>query len=220
MSPSLNTQKVIKYACFGFSAAYITVVLFLGMLSLLQNHNDLRSGDTLDFRISYINIDDSLALKKRQIKKPEKQPKATKPPAMPRMQMTNQEIKLSASPDSLNFGYNLKAFEHSTMNGPNLNFGMPQNDSLGGVKAALPPIYPPKALYRDKEGWVEVLVSVNQMGMVDDVVVLDAEPADIFNEAALKAVHKWSFYPKTVNGVPLPYKITQTIEFKIDQIEE
>lgn len=210
-------QNFIKYSCLGFSAAYITVVLFLGMLNLLQNHNDLVTNQTLDFSISYVNIDDNLALKKRQIKKPQKQPKATQPPAMPRMQLSDNKIKLNAAPDSFNYGYNLNAFEYNPLSGPGFKLGQHTTDEMGGVKSALPPIYPPRALYKDTEGWVEVLISINQAGTVDEVVVLNAAPADVFDDAAINAVMKWAFYPKTTNGIPLPYQITQTIEFKIDQ---
>ncbi|WP_179952172.1 energy transducer TonB [Marinicella rhabdoformis] len=213
-------QNIIKYSCLGVSAAYITAVLFLGMLNLLKEQHARFNNETLDFTISYFKTEDDLALKKRNHKKPKKKPKSSKPPALPRMYMMTNQVKLNTSPEKFNYGYNLKAFEYNPLSGPGIDLGKLNTDEMGGVKSALPPIYPPAALFRDKEGWVEVLISINQVGLVDDIKVLKSEPSDIFNEAAINAVKKWAFYPKTKNGIPLPYQITQTIAFNIDRPEE
>ncbi len=87
----------------------------------------------------------------------------------------------------------------------------------GGVKAAIPPMYPPTALMSKTEGWVKVQISVNEFGTVSAVSVIDAEPARVFNAAAKKAVRKWKFYPKTSGGKAMSFVAIQTIEFKIDQ---
>ena len=93
-------------------------------------------------------------------------------------------------------------------------------DSQGGVKAGIPPIYPPAAILKNAEGWVQVLISVNEMGLVSDVTVVKANPPRLFDNAAIKAVRKWSFYQKKVDDIAVPYQFSQTIEFKIDQIIE
>ena len=217
---SLKIKDFIKFTCLGLSAAYITAVLFLGMLNLLNDQNEFNDSKTLDFTISYFKADDEMKLKNRNRKKPKKKPRASKPPAMPRMPLTNNQTKVNTALDTFNYGYNLKAFEYNPLSGPGFNGGKINNDEMGGVKSAMPPIFPPAALYRDIEGWVQVLISVNQIGFVENIEILKAEPAEIFNDAAINAVRKWSFYPKTTNGIPLPYQITQTIEFKIDRPEE
>ena len=76
---SLKTNQLVKYTCLGLSAAYITAVLFLGMLNLLKGQNDLNDSKTLDFTISYFKADDEMKLKNRNRKKPKKKPKASKP---------------------------------------------------------------------------------------------------------------------------------------------
>lgn len=214
---SFKIKQLIKYTCLGLSAAFITTVLFMGMLNLLKDQGRFHDKKTLNFKILYFKIDDEMKLKNRNRKKPKKKPKASKPPPMPRMQSINNQTKMSTAQDVFNYGYNLKAYEFNPLSGPKYYLSEMKSDKIGGVKSALPPIYPPAALFSDKEGWVQVLITINPIGLVEKVEVIKAEPADIFDDAAITAVRKWSFYPKTINGIPLPYQITQTIEFEIDE---
>lgn len=64
------------------------------------------------------------------------------------------------------------------------------------------PVYPRRAQERGIEGWVTVEFTVTADGTVADPFVLEAEPENIFNRAALKAVLKFKYKPMVVNGVP------------------
>ncbi len=63
------------------------------------------------------------------------------------------------------------------------------------------PQYPRRAQERGIEGWVTVEFTVTEDGTVADPFVLEAEPENIFNRAALKAVLRFKYKPKVVNGV-------------------
>ena len=63
------------------------------------------------------------------------------------------------------------------------------------------PQYPRRAAERGIEGWVTVEFTVTEDGTVADPFVLEAEPENIFNRAALKAVLRFKYKPKVVNGV-------------------
>ena len=62
------------------------------------------------------------------------------------------------------------------------------------------PDYPPGPLSRGTEGWVRVRFSVTAVGTVRDAVVVASEPGTLFDEAALKAVARWRYNPRVVNG--------------------
>ena len=64
------------------------------------------------------------------------------------------------------------------------------------------PQYPRRAQERGIEGWVTVEFTVTEDGTVADPFVLEAEPENIFNRAAIKAVLRFKYKPKVVNGVP------------------
>lgn len=63
------------------------------------------------------------------------------------------------------------------------------------------PAYPRRAAERGIEGWVTVEFTVTEDGTVADPFVLEAEPEKIFNRAAIKAVLRFKYKPKVVNGV-------------------
>jgi protein TonB len=63
------------------------------------------------------------------------------------------------------------------------------------------PTYPPRAKQRGIEGYVVVEFTITPVGTVADARVLTAEPAFVFDRAALRAVRKYRYNPKVENGV-------------------
>ncbi len=63
------------------------------------------------------------------------------------------------------------------------------------------PEYPLIAKRRGRNGWVRIELTVKADGAVDNAIVIEAEPEDIFNEAALTAIKEWKFKPKMVNDI-------------------
>jgi periplasmic protein TonB len=80
------------------------------------------------------------------------------------------------------------------------------------------PDYPPAALRRELEGWVQVQFTITPAGSVEDAIVVDAEPQDVFDDAALKAIVRWRYNPKVENGVAVERVGVQTrIVFRLEQ---
>lgn len=65
----------------------------------------------------------------------------------------------------------------------------------------IPPKYPPAAARDGKEGWVKLEFTINEVGGVEDVKVIDADPKRIFDREARRALQKWKYRPKIVDGV-------------------
>lgn len=79
------------------------------------------------------------------------------------------------------------------------------------------PIYPRRALSRGIEGYVIVEFCVTAQGAVRDPIVIEADPTNIFDRAAINAALKFKYKPKVVNEVPVevcgvPNKITFEME--------
>ena len=66
----------------------------------------------------------------------------------------------------------------------------------------IPPEYPSRALAQGIEGWVIVEFTVDSIGRVSSPRVLDAHPGSVFNKAALKAVQRYKYKPRVVDGQP------------------
>ena len=79
----------------------------------------------------------------------------------------------------------------------------------------VPPKYPSRAANRHIEGWVKIEFTITTKGTVKDAVVVEAEPEEIFDEAALNAIDQWTFKEKTVNGVAVEQRAVQTLQFKL-----
>jgi protein TonB len=71
-------------------------------------------------------------------------------------------------------------------------------DALPVVKVR--PVYPARAQQQGIEGYVLVQFSIDALGRVADVQVIEAEPRGMFERAALKAVERFRYKPRVVNG--------------------
>ncbi len=79
----------------------------------------------------------------------------------------------------------------------------------------VPPKYPTRAVNRHIEGWVKIEFTISTTGTVTSAVVVDAQPADVFDDTALDAIKKWKFKEKLVNGVAVTQRAVQVLQFKL-----
>ena len=80
------------------------------------------------------------------------------------------------------------------------------------------PDYPPRALSRGLEGWVQVQFTITATGMVRDPMVVNSDPKNVFDDAALKAIARWRYNPKVEGGVAVERVGVQTIiRFQLEQ---
>jgi protein TonB len=67
---------------------------------------------------------------------------------------------------------------------------------------AIAPQYPTRAAQRGIQGWCLVSFTVNGLGNVveDTIVVVDAEPPNIFDRSSQRAAARFKFQPRVVDG--------------------
>lgn len=79
------------------------------------------------------------------------------------------------------------------------------------------PIYPPRALQRAITGWVELIFTITAQGTVKNPRVTTHHPGPIFDRAALRAVRKWKYAPRVVDGKPVERTgVEVRLEFELD----
>nr|WP_253649417.1 energy transducer TonB [Vibrio tubiashii] len=78
------------------------------------------------------------------------------------------------------------------------------------------PRYPTKALKRGAEGYVVMKFTIDPTGKPIDVEVVEANPKRMFEREAIRALKKWKYQPKVVDGGAIA-QLGQTVrlEFKI-----
>jgi len=95
--------------------------------------------------------------------------------------------------------------------------------SAGSDQDVLPlvriaPEYPARAAARGIEGWVIVQFTITPTGSVRDPMVVESQPRNVFDDAALKAIARWRYNPKVEGGVAVERVGVRTIiRFVLEQ---
>jgi protein TonB len=90
-----------------------------------------------------------------------------------------------------------------------------EGDYLPIVRVA--PVYPARALSRGIEGYVDMSFTVTSTGTVRDPIVVFST-SSLFDRAATRAVLKFKYKPRVVDGVPVEVPGVKTrITFKIEE---
>jgi protein TonB len=79
------------------------------------------------------------------------------------------------------------------------------------------PRYPPAALRKAQQGWVDLDFTVASDGSVKDITVRGASPAGVFEEAASKAVSQWRYVPIKRNGRPIEQRARLRMRFAVEE---
>ena len=147
-------------------------------------------------------------------KKPEV-PKA--PPKMPKMSVQSDAPK----PQAPALAMNVPMLNSPLSFGDGPYVGSAAAASGSGNSSAVPliriePQYPMKAARAGTEGWVQMKFDITPQGTVENVSVIKAKPRRIFNQNAKRALLKWKYRPKIVEGKPVaqPGQYVQ-LDFKI-----
>jgi protein TonB len=124
----------------------------------------------------------------------------------------------NANPDAGNIGFNMPSIDiggtAGGLSGPG-DFGR-DGDATPIVR--IEPKYPTQAARDGKEGWVQLSFTINELGGVEDVKVIDAEPKRIFNREAIRALRKWKYRPQIIDGKPQKQPgLTVQLDFKLNQ---
>jgi TonB family protein len=78
------------------------------------------------------------------------------------------------------------------------------------------PVYPQSARSRGLSGYVLLELTINERGMISEVVILKSEPQGVFDQASIEAVKKWTFSPAMNEGKVVISKIKQKVNFELD----
>jgi len=90
-----------------------------------------------------------------------------------------------------------------------------EGDYLPIVRVA--PVYPARALSRGMEGYVDMSFTVTVTGSVSDPIVTFST-SSLFDRAATRAVLKFKYKPRVVDGQPVPVPgVTTRIRFELEE---
>jgi protein TonB len=187
----------------------VTVTLLFVMQLLIVTGKtaltDPRERHKLEFvrvkRNENLNVDDII---------PEKPPKPPEtPPETPPQDMDN------VNPDAPTINIAPPTVAANTDIGGPGAMNIAEGDYLPIVRVA--PVYPARALSRGLEGFVDLSFTVTTAGTVRDPIVLQST-SSLFERAAIRAVLKFKYKPRVVDGVPVDVPGVKTrISFQLEE---
>jgi protein TonB len=77
------------------------------------------------------------------------------------------------------------------------------------------PQYPRQALIEGVSGYVVIEFTIEPDGSVSDPKILESQPRRMFDRNAVRAIYKWKFKPRIVDGKPVARRATQRLEFSL-----
>lgn len=126
---------------------------------------------------------------------PEKPPKPPEtPPETPPQDLDNID------PDAPTISIRAPQLSADTNIGGPGGMNIAEGDYLPIVRVA--PVYPTRALTRELEGFVDMSFTVTTAGTVKDPIVLQST-SSLFERAATRAVLKFKYKPRVVDGIPV-----------------
>lgn len=190
-------------------AAGVTFCVALMMQGLISSGGSVLEEDDFGKLVDFVHVqqDDELNTKSRQPKKP-----PVPPQEPPKPEMAKPDFDRSASDmdiGGLDLGADL-----------NVDAGLAGSGGDGEylpiVKVA--PQYPRRAAQKGIEGYVVLEFTVSKLGTVIDPKVIEADPPNIFNRAAISAAKKFKYKPKIENGEAIAVTgIRNIIRFELDK---
>jgi protein TonB len=200
------------YGRYAFSIV-IGVVVTMSLLFLMQvliasgKHALTKPRDRAKLEFVRVKRNEALNTEDFTPEKPPKPPET--PPETPPQDMDN----IDPSAPTINVAPPTVATDTS-IGGPG-GMNIAEGDYLPIVRVA--PVYPARALSRGLEGYVDMSFTVTTTGTVRDPIVMFST-SSLFERAAIRAVLKFKYKPRVVDGVPVDVPNVKTrITFKIEE---
>jgi len=193
-----------------FFSFIITFSVFLLIQSLISRDTNIKNDKNKRNYIEFIRINENDNLEERSRVLPEKPPQPKRPP------QPEVEIDDSKPPPMQNIDIDIPDFDLPTdfsgaFLGDVSNLGSGTSQLIPLVKIA--PRCPPEASRNGIDGEVVLSLVVNANGKVESIKLVSSKPARIFNREATKAVRRWQFKPKTIDGVAVSQRGQLKVEF-------
>jgi len=197
----------------------VSLALFWLMQFMISNNQQgFKKTDNIHMtEFVRLKRDTQLQTKDRNI--PNEPPPPEKRPPPPKMEMEQVSMAQSDAPQidmpNLDIPLQTDRFSGPLIGGIQVGTGGMSTNVIPLVR--IPPRYPMRAASRRLEGWVKVEFTIREDGSVKEPIVVDAQPKNIFDRAALNAIKRWKFKPKIMGGEAFEQRAVQILQFKLSK---
>jgi protein TonB len=194
----------------------VALALFLLMHTLISGDANKNRDRDESVRLDFIQVDQDEIENIRKRTPPPKPEPPKKPPPPPKLTVDTADRPQQPMPDMQMPKIDLGIGAGS---GPYLgNWSAGDGNAEGDVIpiVRIEPQFPREALVKGIEGWVIVEFTIEPDGTVSDPRVVDSNPRRIFDRNAIRAIYKWKFKPRIVDGQPVARRATQRLDFTLN----
>jgi len=187
----------------------ITLSLIFVMHLLIEHAEDAISKESTKHQLDFVRVKRNETLNTEDFT-PEKPPK---PPEVPPEVPPQDSDVVDPNAPTINIPAPTVSADVD-IGGPG-GMNIAEGDYLPIVRVA--PVYPARALSRGVEGYVDMMFTVTTTGTVKDPVVTFST-SSLFDRAAERAVLKFKYKPRVVDGVPVEVPgVTTRIRFELEE---
>ena len=214
---SLNFQNESRYLSALLLGIGITLILFFIMQALIDSGDQQYRSDSDGQIMEFVRIKDDESLSFKDRRKPKKPEPPKEPPPPPKLIVEKQ-----AKPTMNKIKIDIPNIDLPTIAGGGPFLGnwagnpLAEGDVLPIVR--IDPQWPREALVEGIEGYVIVEVLIAADGSVASAVVVESVPRRMFDRNVIRAVLKWKFKPRIVNGVAVERRAIQRLDFNLDAL--
>lgn len=202
---------MVRFIVSALLGVAVTFGLFVLMAFLIsggaKRYDD--NGESTVIQILSTPPKSNVQQRKRVPPPPPPPPKSPPKPSAPEPEASNSNSGISFNVPGVEL-----AGASTSLDAPGEGFG---RDGEATPIVRIEPKYPIQAARDGKEGWVQLQFTINTLGGVEDVKVIAAEPKRIFDKEARRALLKWKYKPKIVDGKPIIQPgMTVQLDFKMN----
>ncbi len=197
-----------RYAFSIVIGVVITLSLLFVMHLLIEYGETAITKERTRYQLDFVRVkrNENLNLDDYKPEKPPPPPET--PPETPPQDLDNID------PDAPTINIPPPTMSADTGIGGPGGMNLAEGDYLPIVRVA--PVYPARALSRGLEGYVDLSFTVTMTGTVRDAIILFST-SSLFERAATRAVLKFKYKPRVVDGVPVDVSGVKTrITFRIE----
>ena len=207
----------MRYFISTFLGIAVAIALFLLMHGLISGGKDPNRNREDSLRLDFIQVDQDELENLRKRRKPPKPEPPKEPPPPPKLEIQDQDRPQQNMPrmdmPRINVGT-------AGGGGPYLgNWSAGDQAAEGDVIpiVRIQPQYPREALIEGISGWVDIEFTIEPDGSVSDPKIVGSQPRRMFDRNAIRAIFKWKFKPRIIDGKPVARRATTRIDFNIDE---
>ena len=197
-----------RYAFSIFLGTVITLSLLFIMQLLIEHGEEAITKERTRHQLDFVRVKRNESLNIEDFTPEKPPPPPDTPPEIPPQDLDNID------PNAPTINIRPPTILTTTDIGGPGGMNIAEGDYLPIVRVA--PVYPARALSRGLEGYVDLSFTVTLTGTVRDAIILYST-SSLFERAATRAVLKFKYKPRVVDGIPVDVVGVKTrITFRIE----